>query len=267
MGITDRQIEYRRKRLYLSAVENAMWIVSAEGTNGAVTMAHNLAATPGIVAINYTGWAGDDTADWVAGTHTATNAVGDIGGDATTFARALCGIAGTEVSTFGFPGVQFLESDVIGWCLRVPIEFDPLWELGFRVHFTSASVTAADDFQFTVAFDVKDAPAATSELAAVAVAGTALAAASTALNTVIAAQTWVDATAHKNTWSPRGIRDPEWSSQGAIEDGATMVISLTATVADTAAILLGLEIDYMPRLTTGYSGAERDGPLVGAPPV
>jgi len=265
MGITDRQIEYRRKRLYLPAVENAMWALTAEDAGAAFSAAHSLGATPNVLLIAQT--ENDGTAvDTAYGTHTEANAVATLTG-ADEKACALCGIAGSEISTFGFPGINFLEDDVVGWCLRVPIEFDPLWELGFRVHFTSASVTAADDFQFTLAFDVKDAPAATSELAAVAVAGTALAAASTALNTVIAAQTWIDATAYKNTWSPRGIKDAEWSSRGAIEDGAAMVISLTATVADTAAILLGLEIDYMPRLTTGYSGAERDGPLVGAPPV
>ncbi len=267
MSVTDKQIDYRRRRLYLSAVENSMWIVSAEGTNGAVSMTHALGATPGIVAINYTGWAADDTADWVPGATTEDNAVGDIGGDATTFARALCGVTGTEVSTFGFPGVNFVEDDAVSWCLRVPIGFDPLWPLGFRAHFSSASVTAADDFQFTVVFDIKNAPAATAAAVAVDVAGTALAAASTALDTVITAQTWIDTTAYKNTWSPRGIKDAAWSSVTAIEDGAAMIIKLTATTADTAAFLFGLEIDYMPRLTTGYSGAEYDGALVGAPPV
>ena len=262
MAITDREMDYRRGRLYLPAVSNSMWAITAEDST-VFDVAHSLGATPGIVSINYTSWDAADTADWAPGTHTAANAVGNIGGDATVLARALCGVTGTEVSTFGFPGVQFLESDVVGWCRRVPMDFDPNWPLGFRVHFTSASTTLADDFQFTVAFDVKDAPAATSEAAAVAVAGTALAAASTALDTVIAAQTWIDATAYKNTYSPRGIKNGYWTTLAAIEDGAAMVVSVTATTADTAAILLGLEIDYVPRLTVGHAGSEVDRPLVG----
>jgi hypothetical protein len=82
------------------------------------------------------------------------------------------------------------------------------------------------------------------------------------LDTVIAAQDWVDTTTYKNTWSPRGIKNGKWSTLTAIEDGAAMVIKLTATTADTAAILLGLEIDYVPRWTVGHAGREEDAPLV-----
>ncbi len=258
MSIVDKQIGYVRQRMYLPAVSNSMWAVTAEDST-VFDVAHNLGATPGIVALSFSSWDADDTADWAPGTHTAANAVGNIGGDATVKAMALCGIAGKEISTFGFPGVQMLVSDVVGWCRRVPMDFDPNWPLGFRVHFTSASATAADDFQFTVAFDIIAAPTST------AAAGTTLAAASTALDTVIAAQTWIDTTTYKNTWSPRGIKDANWSTRTVIEDGAAMVISLTATVADTAAILLGLEIDYVPRWTLGYSGRETDAPLEVSP--
>jgi hypothetical protein len=199
---------------------------------------------------------GDGTAvKIVYGTQTEVLAVATLE-DAGQSSRALCGIAGSEVNTYGFPGVNFLEDDAVGWCRRVPIDFDPNWPLGFRVHFTSGSATAADVFQFTVAFDIKDAAAS------VAAAGTAVAAASTALDTVVAAQTWVDTTTYKNTWSPRGIKDGKWSTLTAIEDGAAMVISVTATSADTAAILLGLEIDYVPRWTVGHAGMETDAPLV-----
>jgi len=261
MAITDREMAYRRGRLYLPAVSNSMWALTAEDAGAAFSVAHNLGATPSVLLIGQT--EGDGTAISTAyGTQTEVLAVGTLA-DAAQKARALCGIAGSEVSNFGFPGVNFIEDDVVGWCRRVPMEFDPNWPLGFRVHFTSASATAADDFQFTVAFDVKDAPAATSELAATAVAGTAVAAASTALDTVIAAQTWIDTTQYKNTWSPRGIKNGYWTTLAAIEDGAAMAISVTATTADTAAILLGLEIDYVPRMTVGHAGMETDAPLVG----
>jgi hypothetical protein len=267
MSVTDKEIVYRRRRLYLPAVENAMWQLTAavQGTGSAQDITHALGATPNVLLVGQT--QGDGTATATTyGTHTAATVEVTLTDNA-QYANALVATAGSEVSSFGFPGVNFLVSDAVSWCLRVPIDFDPLWPLGFRAHFSSASVTKADDFQFTVAFDVKDAPAATATATAVEVAGTALAAASTALDTVITAQTWIDATAYKNTWSPRGIKDAAWSSVTAIEDGAAMIIKLTATVADTAAFLFGLEIDYMPRLTTGYSGAERDGALVGAPPV
>lgn len=267
MSVTDGQIDYRRRRLYLPAVENAMWQLTAavQGTGAAQDITHALGATPNVLLVGLT--QGDGTAiSTLYGTHTASTVEVTLEDNA-QYANALVATAGSEVSTFGFPGVQFLVSDAVSWCLRVPIDFDPLWPLGFRAHFTSASVTAADDFQFTVAFDVKDAPAKTAAKTAVEVAGTALAAASTALDTVIAAQTWIDTTAYKNTWSPRGIRNKAWSTQAAIEDGAVMVVSITATVADDTAILFGLEIDYMPRLTTGYGGAEYDGPLKAAPAV
>lgn len=268
MSVTDRQIAYRRQRKYLAAVENTMWSRTAETAGGAAfSVAHNLGATPGIVVPTLTSIDAADNYDWASEAHTETLAVaGDIG-DATIKAYALCGIVPTEISTFGFGGIQFIEDDAVSWCRRVPIDFDPNWPLGFRAHFTSASATAADNFQFTVAFDIKNAPAKTSALAATAVAGTALAAASTALDTVIAAQTWIDTTTYKNTWSPRGIKNKAWSTLGAIEDGAVMAIKLTATTADTAAILLGLEIDYMPRLTVGHAGSDYDGPLVAAPAV
>lgn len=268
MSVTDRQMAYRRQRLYLAAVENTLWSRTAETAGGAAfSVSHGLGATPGIVVPTITTFDADDTFDWANEAHTEALAVAGEIGDATTKAYALCAVAPTEISTFGFGGIQFLEDDVVSWCRRVPIEFDCNWPLGFRVHFTSASATAADDFQFTVAFDIKDAPAATNVLTAPEVAGTALAAPSTALDTVIAAQTWVDTTQYKNTWSPRGIKNKAWSTLGAIEDGASMVISLTATTADTAAILLGLEIDYVPRWTTGTAGLEYDAPLVGAPAV
>lgn len=254
MAITDRDMAYRRGRLYLPAVSNSMWSLTAEDAGAAFSVSHGLGATPNVLLIGHTD--GDGTAISTAyGTQTADLAVGTFA-DAGQKGRALCGIAGSEVSSFGFPGVNFLVSDVVGWCRRVPMDFDPNWPLGFRVHFTSGSATAADDFHFTVAFDIKNAAAST------AAAGTAVAAASTALDTAIAAQTWIDTTTYKNTWTPRGIKDANWSTQAAIENGASMVISITATLADTAAILLGLEIDYVPRMTVGHAGMETDAPLV-----
>jgi hypothetical protein len=230
-----------------------MWALTAEDADTTFAAAHNLGATPNVLLIAETEQ--DGTAGDIAyGTHTATAAVATLI-DGAQKGRALCGIAGSEVSTFGFPGVNFLVSDVVGWCRRVPMEFDPNWPLGFRVHFTSGSSTAADDFHFTVAFDIKKAATST------AAAGTAVAAASTALDTVIAAQDWVDTTTYKNTWTPRGIKNGKWSTLSAIEDGAAMVITVTATLADTAAILLGLEIDYVPRWTVGHAGMETDAPL------
>ena len=79
-------------------------------------------------------------------------------------------------------------------------------------------------------------------------------------------------TALKNKWTARGIKDKAWDSMTDVESGALMSISVeldatTSTPASEACFLLGLEIDYVPRLTTGHAGLEYDAPLVGAPPV
>ena len=91
--------------------------------------------------------------------------------------------------------------------------------------------------------------------------GDALATASTALDTAIAAETHCG-TAYGVNWSPRGIKNANWSTRSGIEAGAILVLKLTLTSTSCSNVhLIGLEMDYAPRLTQGYAGMEYDPPL------
>lgn len=236
----DSNIDWLRKRVYWPAVSNPMWALTAEGT-ATFSVAHNLGATPDAVLLGLS--EDDGTANDIApGTHTEALAVATLATASKAF--ALCGITGKEVSTFGFPGVTLVEDDKVAFCRRVPLDVDPKYAMGVRVNFTTGSSTALDDFTFLALLDFKAVNAA-------------LIAPVTALDTAIVTQTLGTATAYLNKWSPRGIKNANFLTRAQVEAGAMMMLSIEADVADTTAILLGVEIDYVPQQTKG-SGSHID---------
>ncbi len=259
MSVTDRQIGYIRGREYWPAVSNSMWNQAAEaaGTGSAQNLAHNLGATPAIVVAMQTQQ--DTTASDIAfGTHTATNSV-ITQPDSAQLAATVAGVTGTEISTFGAPGVEVgTLGDVFTFARRVPNNFDPDWPLGFKVHYTSGgTMVATDSFSWIILADIKNEDVA-------------IAAASTVLDTVVPLlDLYGSTTAYLNKWTARGIMDKDWATRAQVEAGAMIVVSveLDAVVgitlgATNPTFFLGLEIDYAPRQTQGPAGTDVDPPLV-----
>ncbi len=108
--------------------------------------------------------------------------------------------------------------------------------------YTSDSTTAADDIALVVTYG------------AIAV-GEAIGSPATVLNTVIAATTWVAATAWLIRESPTGIIDGSTFTEG---DFISFKVDST-TIDMTNLYLLGVNIEYTPKITRGAGSDDEAG--------
>lgn len=146
---------------------------------------------------------------------------------------------GGEVNSLGFTGVLMdTAGDSISHCMRVPRTWDLSKKLGFRAYWTSGSVTAADTVTWAVTYKTVAEDAA-------------LEAASVALSTVVAEDTVGGAIAYALKITSRGVLNG-----GSIASAAKFLVLNAEMNAFAVGLtedkfLLGIEIDFMPRLTDG----------------
>lgn len=121
----------------------------------------------------------------------------------------------------------------------IPYDLDPRATIGFRVHWTSGSATAADNATWIVRYSIRNASQAIVNPA-------------TVLDTAIAVQNWVDATTFKWMRTARGIMNRDtltFAGDDVTPIGLALEVELDASDIDLAAEgvwLLGLELDYWP---------------------
>ncbi len=130
-------------------------------------------------------------------------------------------------------------TDGHSWQWHIPWDVNWLHPIGFKVKYSSASVTAADDRHWVLLYDV------ISEDTAIAVAGTAL-------STAIVAEL-DNGTADAWQYSPRGILNGEILTQSNVEQNDIMLLNLVLLVDDSSLLMnmYGLVIDYAPKQWQG----------------
>ena len=169
------------------------------------------------------------------------------------------GAAGVGVSTGAgdAPEAEAAALDAVGlhmdpttdghnWYWNIPYDLDPLHPINFRVRYSTASATAADDRHWVLLYDVI-------------ASGTIFAIGSTALSTAIAAET------------DNGVADAfQDSNQGILNGGIVTAANVTAqsVMALNLVLLLddageemnmyGLRISYMPQRWQGNPGNYND---------
>ena len=156
----------------------------------------------------------------------------------------------TEVSSFGY-GSGRVGAAGDTWAVldfTTPREMDIEEEIGVRVHYcTLGTVATTDDITWIVLYDQVDV-------------GEAMIAAATALDTTIAEHRQGVATTLLTHRTARGIIDAGKFDETARGGHLLWTVEADAIDYSTNEVgLLGLEIDYMPRLT--YSNGEPLGDL------
>lgn len=145
-----------------------------------------------------------------------------------------------EASTLSAVGLHMDANDEHDWFWPLPLDLNWLHPIGFRVRYSSASATAADDRQWIVLYDI------IAENAAIAI-GT------TALTTAIAAET-DSGVAEGWQYSPRGELAGQTLTKTDVENGHIMAINLELGLDDASEEMnmYSIVIDYVPKR---YQGA------------
>tara|TARA_R100000808_G_scaffold6071_1_gene18191 strand:- start:5599 stop:6219 length:621 start_codon:yes stop_codon:yes gene_type:complete len=155
----------------------------------------------------------------------------------------------TELSNFGFGTIAVTNTDVVTFLdFITPREMEIAEEIGVRVIWaTTGAVTGSDSVTFTVVYDQVDP-------------GEAIIEPATALDTTIAAQTAGTTTAYLLKRTARGIISKKKFDETARTGMLSWKITTALTGFSAAEVgILGLEIDYLPRLT--WSNGEEFGNL------
>lgn len=158
----------------------------------------------------------------------------------------------TSIGCSGFAVVT--TNDVLVGHFRCPVELDPNFDVGFRVHMMPTGDADIGTVGNALLVDFR-----ADETVAVA--------ASTALDTTIA-DVAVAAVTNQVQWSPRGIKSKGFLSGAQVDDAyVNFKLSPTATTltSGSSLTLLGIEMDYMPR-STRFPHCQTDGPLDDASP-
>ncbi len=136
-------------------------------------------------------------------------------------------------------GLHMDASDGHSWQWHIPWDVNWSHEIGFKVKYSSASITAADDRLWTLLYDVIPED-------------TAIAVATTALDTAIVAET-DNGTANAWQFSPRGILDGDTLIKSNVEQNDIMVLNLVLLLDDSSLVMnmYGLRIDYVPKQWQG----------------
>lgn len=156
-----------------------------------------------------------------------------------------------QVTSRPLYGLKFGAVSDIGYCrYKLPIFYNPDFDLGIRLNWTSGSSTSADTIDWTTVFEfVKTDNAIPTSISKV-------------LDTIIAQDTVGAATAFLNKWTSRGIIDKDNSevpTREQVEAGVDLLLknTLSATAIDVASEivwLLGIEIDFVRLDFVGSSG-------------
>jgi len=161
-----------------------------------------------------------------------------------------------EISDFGFPGVILTaDGKYIGGYVPCPHDLDPKFEVGFQVHWTGDVTGSTAEVTWILLQNAVKR-------------GVVLATPTAALDTVLVSDPNSDAdgdaaaTDYLYQVSDRGIRNSIGLSRPNIEEGALITLQLEqqSATAETAIILLGIMMDYMPMQTQGI-GNNTIGPL------
>lgn len=126
-------------------------------------------------------------------------------------------------------------TDGHSWQWHIPWDMNWVQPIGFKVKYSSASSTSADDRHWVLLYDI------VSEDSAIAVA-------TTVLSTAIVAET-DNGTADAWQYSPRGILNGETLTKVNVEQGDIMLLNLVLLLDDAGELMnmYGLRIDYMPK--------------------
>jgi len=149
-----------------------------------------------------------------------------------------------EVNSLGMMGVLMVTAaDDIRTFLRLPMEVNTNHAINFRVHWTSGSATTADTITWKVFADI------------IAAGGT-FAAPTSVLDTAIAQDTVTGAWA--NEWTEWGVLNGGTTTTTILENGAVLalIVELDAFAVglSESKYILGLEIEYTPRITARTGG-------------
>lgn len=125
------------------------------------------------------------------------------------------------------------------WQWHIPWDMNWLHPIGFKVKYSSLSVTAADDRLWTMLYDIISED-------------TAIAVATTALSTAIIAEK-DNGVANAWQYSPRGILNGQTLTKSNVEQNDIMLLNLVLTTDDSSLEMnmYGLRIDYMPKKWQG----------------
>ena len=241
MAIRDNDIEWMRKRIYIPSQQfTGLLGILRSGSTAAADSANGVRLE------------GPDLAEITTG-GVARLMGGSV--DTTYKAALLAGMADgipavDEVSTFEVCALRMdSDGDSVTHRMRIPVDVDPEFAMGFRINWTSGSSTVADTVSFIGLLDFK-------------AEGVALAAPTTALDTAIALLDNVTGAWH-NQWTARGVKDAYFLTREQIEAGAHMLMNIEmdakASGLAEALFCLGLEIDYVPHKTVG-SGSQSERP-------
>lgn len=145
-----------------------------------------------------------------------------------------------EASTLSAVGLHMDAGDEHDWFWSLPNDLNTQHAIYFRVKYSSASATAADDRTWIVLYDLIEEDAA-------------MAIGTTALDTAIAAET-DNGTANAWQWSAWGTLDGNTVSEANVQGGDFMAINLELDVDDASEEMnmYGIEISYVPKR---YEGA------------
>ncbi len=129
------------------------------------------------------------------------------------------------------------------WFIPIPRDLNHMHEIGFRVRYSTASATAADDRQWVILYDV------IAEDAAIALGTNALSTAIAAAKDNGTANAWQD--------SPRGILDGQTITEANVIAQDLLAINLVLLLDDATEEMnmYGLMFDYMPKRYQGNPAA------------
>ena len=149
-----------------------------------------------------------------------------------------------EASTLSAVGLHMdPTTDSHDWFWTIPRDLNYMHEIGFRVRYSTASATAADDRQWVILYDTIDEDAA-------------MAVGTTALSTAIVAAT-DNGTANAWQYSPRGILNGQTITEAQVIAQSYLSINLVLLLDDASEEMnmYGLMIDYMPKRYRGSAAA------------
>lgn len=229
MGIRDNDIEWMRKRIYIPSQHfTGLLGILRTGSTATAALANGaLLEDPSLA----------ETA-----VRLSTSTV-DTSFKVALMAGLADGVPAVDViSTFEVGALRMdTNGDSVTHRMRIPVDVDPEFAMGFRINWTSGSSTTADTVSFIGLLDFK-------------AEGVALAAPTTVLDTAIALLDTVTGAWH-NQWTARGVKNAYFLTREQIEAGAHMLMNIEmdakAVGLTEALFCLGLEIDYVPNKTVG----------------
>lgn len=145
-----------------------------------------------------------------------------------------------EAGALSAVGLHMDADDEHDWFWIIPRDLNPLHEIGFRVRYSSASSTAADNHDWILLYDVIAEDAA-------------LALGTTALDTAIASDT-DNGTADAWQDSPRGVLNGNSITEDNVTNSDLLALNLELGVDDASEEMnmYGLLIDYVPKRGQGH---------------